>query len=63
MNKIIILIVSGLLLSACNIKEPRLTFGKKCVIKDNKVVYSYVWVYDKQVGVPADKETCKLLKN
>ena len=60
MNKIII-ILTALLLTACSISEPRLSFGKKCTIKDDKIVYSYLWIYDKSAGVPADAITCELL--
>ena len=60
MNKIII-ILTALLLTACSISEPRLSFGKKCTIKDEKIVYSYLWIYDKSAGVPADAITCELL--
>ena len=62
MNKIIITIIASLLLTACSIKEPRLSFGKKCVDKENQIVYSYVWLYDKQVGLKADNITCELIK-
>ena len=60
MNKIII-ILTALLLTACSISEPRLSFGKKCTVKDDKIVYSYLWIYDKSAGVPADAITCELL--
>ena len=60
MNKAII-ILTALLLTACSISEPRLSFGKKCTVKDDKIVYSYLWVYDKSAGVPADAITCELL--
>ena len=63
-TSIVIIIVVSLLIAGCSIpKNPKLSFGKKCVEKEDKVVYSYIWVYDKEVGVIADKETCKLLKN
>lgn len=61
MKKIIILMVAGLLVTACSIKEPRLSFGKKCTVKDDKVVYSYVWLYDKKVGLPATKNDCNYI--
>ena len=60
MNKVII-ILTALLLTACSISEPRLSFGKKCTVKDDKIVYSYLWVYDKSAGIPADAITCELL--
>ena len=60
MNKVII-ILTALLLTACSISEPRLSFGKKCTVKDDKIVYSYLWIYDKSAGVPADAITCELL--
>jgi|GEM_PF-3551010 len=62
MNKIIILIVASLLITACSIKEPRLSFGKKCVEKDNQVVYSYIWIWDKMVGLTANEATCELIE-
>ena len=58
MNKIIITIIASLLLTACSIKEPRLSFGKKCVDKENQIVYSYVWLYDKNVGLKANEQEC-----
>jgi len=59
--KTILIIFTALLLTACSISEPRLSFGKKCTIKDDKIVYSYLWIYDKSAGVPADAITCELL--
>ena len=59
--KTILVIFTALLLTACSISEPRLSFGKKCTVKDDKIVYSYLWVYDKSAGVPADAITCELL--
>ena len=60
--KYIMVILSALVLSACSIKEPRISVGKKCAVKEDKVVYSYLWLYDKQVGLPADKESCAVMK-
>ena len=59
--KTILIILTALLLTACSISEPRLSFGKKCTVKDDKIVYSYLWIYDKSAGVPADAITCELL--
>ena len=55
MKKIISIIFLAGLLSACAINEPRVSFGKKCVEKDNNVVYSYVWLYDKEAGLNANE--------
>ena len=63
MYKLLMITLLGLVITACSIKEPRLSFGKKCAVKEDKVVYSYVWLYDKQVGLPADVEACKLIKD
>ena len=57
-NKILVVILLGLFVSACSIKEPRLSFGKKCAVKEDKVVYSYIWLYDKEPGLPANKKNC-----
>ena len=42
MHKVLMIIGLGMLLTACAIKEPRVSFGKKCVEKDDKIIYSYV---------------------
>ncbi len=57
-KKILTIILASLFVTACSIKEPRLSLGKKCALKEDKVVYSYLWLYDKQVGLPADEEAC-----
>ena len=62
MKTLLSILIAGVLLSACSIKEPRLSFGKKCVEKDNQVVYSYVWLWDKKVGLTANESTCELIK-
>ena len=59
--KLVMVILSALVLTACSIKEPKVSFGKKCTVKEDKVVYSYMWLYDKSVGNPADKKTCELM--
>ena len=59
--KTILIILTALILTACSVKEPRLSLGKKCAVKDDKIVYSYLWVYDKSAGLPADAITCELL--
>ena len=60
--KLVLVILLGLFITACSVSEPRLSFGKKCTVKEDKVVYSYIWLYDKQVGIPADVEACKQIK-
>jgi|TARA_Y100000389_G_scaffold200441_1_gene240859 hypothetical protein len=62
MYKLISIIFLAGLLSACAINEPRVSFGKKCVEKDNNVVYSYVWLYEKETGLNADEKTCEKIK-
>lgn len=62
MKKYLIILLAGLFVTACSVKEPRLSFGKKCAVKEDKVVYSYVWLYDKQVGLPADKKSCNQIQ-
>ena len=63
MKTLLTILFASVLLTACAVKEPRLSFGKKCVVKEDKIVYSYVWMYDKSLGHPADKKTCELIKN
>lgn len=61
MKKITISILTFLLVSACGISNPKLSFGKKCVVKDDSVSYSYVWVYNKDTGLPASEKQCEAL--
>ena len=63
-TSIVIIIVVSLLIAGCSIpKNPKLSFGKKCVDKQDNVVYSYVWLYNKKDGLQANKETCNLIKD
>jgi len=63
MKKIITMLFALTLITACTIpSEPRLAFGKKCVEKNENVVYSYVWLYGKSNGLEANKKTCKLIE-
>jgi hypothetical protein len=61
MKKIALLIASLFIVSACSINEPRVAFGKKCAMTNDKITYSYVWIYDKSAGLPADEEQCAAL--
>ena len=63
-TSIVIIIVVSLLIAGCSIpKNPKLSFGKKCVDKQENVVYSYVWLYNKKDGLQANKETCKQIED
>tara|TARA_E500000081_G_scaffold87233_1_gene88394 strand:+ start:431 stop:637 length:207 start_codon:yes stop_codon:yes gene_type:complete len=62
MKKIALLLATLLVVSACSIpKNPKVSFGKKCMVKDENVSYSYVWLYDKNTGLPASEEQCEAL--
>ena len=61
MKKLTLLLSILFLISACSIKEPKLSFGKKCEVNGDKITYSYVWLYNKEVGLPATKEQCAAL--
>ena len=58
MKNIFILILTFLLATACGIKNPQVSFGKKCMVKGDSVSYSYVWLYDKETGLPASEGQC-----
>ena len=61
MNKILLVLVA-LFVVGCSghIKEPAVSFGKKCAVTENgQVSYSYVWLYDKKEGLKANKEEFK----
>ena len=50
------------MLSACSIpSNPSLSFGKKCSVSKGQITYSYVWLYDKETGLPASVEQCEAL--
>ena len=59
--KNIAIITLALLVTACGISNPTVSFGKKCMVKDDSVSYSYVWLYDKETGLPASVEQCEAL--
>jgi len=56
----IILTFLGLifLISCAPIDNPKLSFGKKCLVKGDQVVWSHLWIYDGEDGLKATKEDC-----
>ena len=60
MKNIITILFLGMFISVCSITELEFLLVKKCVEEGDKIVYSYIWVYDKEVGVYLTK---KLVKN
>ena len=59
MKKILSLVFATLFLTACSVKNPSLNFGKKCLVEEDQVVYSYVWLFDSESGLKATKEQCE----
>lgn len=59
-----LIITFALLVTACSAipTSPKVSFGKKCLVSGDKVSYSYVWIYDKNSGLPANIEDCKLIE-
>ena len=55
---LITVLFATVLLTACSVKNPALNLGKKCLVKENQVVYSYVWLFDSEQGLKATKEQC-----
>ena len=63
MKNILMVFIRGLEVSAWSLPtDPRITFGKKCVVKDETVAYSYVWIYSKELGLKADTKSCDQIK-
>lgn len=58
MKKIVVTLFATALLTACSVKNPSLNFGKKCLVEEDQVVYSYVWLFDSESGLKATKEQC-----
>ena len=61
MKSIGIILTALLLTSACTVKKPKVSFGKKCTVNVNEVIYSYVWVYNKEQGLDANTKNCSLI--
>jgi hypothetical protein len=59
--KTLAIISTLFLVSACSINQPKLSFGKKCEVNGDKITYSYVWLYDKETGLPATQKQCAAL--
>ena len=57
-KKLVVILFATVLLTACSVKNPALNLGKKCLVKEDQVVYSYVWLFDSTQGLKATKEQC-----
>ena len=55
---LITVLFATVFLTACSVKNPALNLGKKCLVKEDQVVYSYVWLFDSEQGLKATKEQC-----
>lgn len=69
MYKLFLSAIALIFLAGCSVgskvipDQPRLSFGKKCAdTGEGHVAYSYLWIYGKEEGLKADKETCEKLK-
>ena len=58
MKVLLSILFSIVFLTACSVKNPALNLGKKCLVKEDQVVYSYVWLFDSEQGLRATKEQC-----
>ena len=61
MKNIVIILTTLLLVGCQSIDNPKLSFGKKCTLNATEVVYSYVWIYDKDQGLDANTENCAFI--
>jgi starvation-inducible outer membrane lipoprotein len=68
MKKLILILSITFLFAGCSIvpKDPRMSFGKKCMVDDQgNMVSSYVWIYSKsmqgETSLTATKELCDKL--
>jgi len=59
MKNILMLLALLFVVSNCAKPVDSVSWGKKCVVTNDKVVYSYVWLYNKESGLSADKIQCK----
>ena len=58
MKVLLSILFSIVFLTACSVKNPALDLGKRCMVKGDQIIYSYVWVYDTEAGNKATKEIC-----
>ena len=57
--KTITLLFTLLFLANCAIpSNPNLSFGKKCHVDGDNITYSYVWLFDKDMGLKASEAQC-----
>jgi|TARA_Y100000310_G_scaffold339020_1_gene430362 hypothetical protein len=61
MKNIAIMLATLFLVGCANIENPKLSWGKKCTMNAHEVVYSYLWIYDKEQGLDANKENCAFI--
>jgi|TARA_B100001964_G_C14001281_1_gene495098 uncharacterized protein YceK len=61
MKNIIVILTTLLLVGCGSIKNPKLSWGKKCTVQAHQVVYSYLWVYGKEQGLDANQENCAFI--
>jgi len=59
MKKVVAILFAILFLTACSVKNPSLAYGKKCMVEDEQVIYSYVWLFDSESGLKATEEQCE----
>lgn len=56
------ILLTALILVGCSVpKNPKVSFGKKCAVQGDQVVWSYAWMYSENTGLEANKENCKLI--
>ena len=61
MKYIGIILTALLLTTACSVKNPKISLGKKCTVTGGEVVYSYVWIYDKHEGLQSNVDNFTLI--
>lgn len=67
MKNLLLILIFAIATSGCALvaklpENPAISFGKKCSVDETgNVVYSAVWIYNKESGLHASKEACKIL--
>ena len=65
MKKTLLILATLLLVGCSGAKYNAVSFGKKCVATekdgDTTVTHSFVWLYNKDSGLHANKEDCSKL--
>ena len=61
--RLLLISLIGLVLAGCSLpKNPELLIGKKCLVENDRITFSRVWIVDKTLESKPTAEQCKQLE-